>query len=422
MKKLYILPLLAASLLATGCSKDDPFGSSDGVDGDGKLLKSALAVEVKADAIIREQRTRSDANIDDFNLIFTRDGQSAPAAKYKYGEMPEVITLPAGNYTVTATYGEDRDAAWNSPYYLGKSETFEVRAYEITSYIDPIECTLENVMVSILFDSALANSMSDDSYVVVKVGDNDGLKFTSTEAAAETPGYFRHSDETTLVATFYGTVDGAPVVETKSYTNVQKGYHYRLTFALHNHSTGATGDANADVTVDGKVEVIDVARNVELGEDTLLDDSERPSDGSGTQGGGGTEKKEPSITVDAPVSFDKVNTLYTGDLCELHLTSYADGGFQAVTCQIVSSALTPEELATVNLSDNIDLVNTPDSMAESLKSLGFPVNIGGQSSVDLSLTNFVPMLAAFSGVEHDFIITVTDANGTTSKTLKLVCY
>jgi hypothetical protein len=61
-------------------------------------------------------------------------------------------------------------------------------------------------------------------------------------------------------------------------------------------------------------------------------------------------------------------------------------------------------------------------MAESLKTLGFPVNIGGQSSVDLSLTNFVPMLAAFSGVEHDFIITVTDANGTTSKTLKLVCY
>jgi hypothetical protein len=421
MKKLYILPLLAASLLATGCSKDDPFGASSN-GGEGKLLKSALAVDVKADAIIREQKTRSDADLDDFNIIITRDGQSAPTAKYKYGEMPEVISLPEGKYSVTATYGEDRDAAWNSPYYLGKSETFDVRAYEITSYIDPIECTLENVMVSILFDQSLANAMSDDSYVEVKVGDNSGLKFTSTEAAAETPGYFRHTDETTLVATFYGTVDGAPVVETKSYTNVQKGYHYRLTFSLHGHSTGATGDADADVTVDGKVEVIDVTRNVDLGEDSLLDDSERPNEDGGTQGGGGTETKAPAITVDAPVSFDKVNTLYTGDSCELHLTSYADGGFQAVTCQIVSDALTPEELESVSLSDNIDLVNTPASMADALQGLGFPVNIGGKSSVDLSLTKFVPMLAAFAGVEHDFIITVTDANGTTSKTLKLVCY
>ena len=53
MKKIYILPLLAAGMIATGCSKEDPF--SGGSENEGQVLKSALAVDIKADEIERHQ-------------------------------------------------------------------------------------------------------------------------------------------------------------------------------------------------------------------------------------------------------------------------------------------------------------------------------------------------------------------------------
>lgn len=424
MKTAYFLPLCAAALLVTGCSKEDPFGGDSGREG--QFLKSALLVDVKADAIEHQQiRTRAEANLDDFNVIFTRDGQTAPAAKYRYGDMPEVVTLPEGTYTVTATYGEDRDADWENPYYLGKSESFEIRANEIASYVEPIECRLENVMVSISFDAGLLSRMSDDSYVEVKVGDNAGLNFTKTEAAAGKAGFFRHTAETTLVATFHGTVDGAPVVETKSYTDVKKGYHYRLTFKAHDGGSDPTGDADATVVVDGTITTIDVERNVKIDEDQPLDDSERPKDDTGDDPNPPTppvEKKAPEINGVGDIKLDVANNLTDGDACQVNLVSHADGGFTAVTCQIDSPSLDEATLAMFQLTTNLDLANTPDGMAESLVNFGFPANIAGQKEASLDLAKFIQPLAGIgAGLEHKFIITVTDANGSVTKTLILVC-
>lgn len=408
---------MAATLLATGCSKENPF---DGPEAEGQFLKSALSVDVKADAIERNQkRTRAEAELDEFTVVFTRQGQTAPAAKYKYGEMPEVVTLPEGNYTVTALYGEDRPAEWENPYYKGVSDAFEVKAYEITSYVEPIECRLENIMVSISFDSALAAIMSPDSYVEVKVGANDALNFTTAEATLGKAGYFRHTEENTLVATFIGKVDGVETVETKSYTDVRKGYHYRLTFAPHRHDNDPTGDVDSEISVDGSVTIINVETNVELGDDPLLADTDRPTENPVEPTP--DEPKEMDFTAEAPINLDGVNYLTSGDKCELHIVSFSEGGFTALTCDIESPSLTPAELANVGLASHLDLVNTPADMAEVLEGLGFPVNVGGKKKVDFSLTDFVPLLAAFAGVEHHFVISATDANGTVVKTLKLVC-
>lgn len=422
MKNLYILPLCAAALFATGCSKEDPFDGNSGSEG--KFLKAALAVDVKADAIERQKKhTRAEANLDDFNIVFTREGEAAPAAKFRYGEMPEVVALKAGTYTVTATCGEDRDAEWESPYYLGKSEAFEVVANEITSYVEPIECKLENVMVTVSFDPGLASRMSDDSYVEVKVGDNSGLNFSSVEAAAGKAGFFRHTAETTLVATFHGTVDGTSIVETKSLADIRKGYHYHITFKTHDTGGDATGDISSTVLVDGTVTTVDVARDVEIAEDEPLDDSERPTEGPGDDPNPPVvEKKAPEILGEGSIKLDTPNHLTDGDACELKLVSYAEGGFTAVTCQIVSEALSEDLLSSMGLSQNLDLANTPASMAETLGNLGFPVNISGKNEATLNLTSFIGMLAGVaSGQEQKFIITVTDANGSVTKTLILVC-
>lgn len=422
MNKTYIISALAAGLLLTGCGKENPFGTEE--SGEGQFLKSAFAVDVKIDETVRQNvRTRAgEANIDDFTVVFTKDGQSQPYATYKYAEMPDIVVLPVGNYTCSAYYGENRIAEWENPYFMGKSETFEVVENEITSYIDPIECRLENIKVTIDFDPLLKSKMSADSYVEVKVGANSGLNYTIAEAEAGKAGYFMHTAETTLVATFYGDIDGTNTVESKSYKNVEKGNHYKITFKLHNGGQGsATGDVDGDVRVDASVSVTDVERNIQI-EDEILDDSERPKeDPDDPTPPGPSDPKAPEITGVAPINIDGVNVIKIGDSdasCILNVKSTADGGFTTFYCDIESPNLTPEELAGVGLSSHIDIVN-PGELEGALQGLGLPVNVGGQKEVEFNLTAFLPLLGVFGEGQHNFVLTVGDANGTTVKTLIL---
>lgn len=415
MKKLYILPIVAAALALTGCSKENPFeGSQTGAEG--KFMKSALSVELNSDEFSHQNiRTRA-AEVDDFTILFIKDGQQVPAAKYKYAEMPDVVTLPEGSYSVKASYGEDRNAEWENPYFLGESEAFEIKAYEITSYIEPIVCSLENVKVTIDFDPLLRQAMSADSYVEVKLGDNDGLKYTSIEADSQKGGYFRIAAESTLVATFYGTVDGAKTVESKSYNNISKGNHYKVTFRLHPDPNDPSSDVNGEVMVDASVVITNMETNVEVGEDPLLDDNERPREDNGDNPG---EKTAPGITAEAPLNIDIVNDGNSMTTCVLNIHSYAPAGIQEFTCVIDSPTLTPEELESVGLAANLNLAETPANLQGALSGLGFPTNVKGQKDVQFVITNFLPMLAALGESEHHFILTVTDEYGTTQKTLKI---
>lgn len=421
MKRLYILSLAAAAMLATGCSKENPFTGPENQE-EGQLLKSALAVDMKVDETVRKNiRTRADVNLDDFTVIFTKEGQSTPVRKYKYSEMPDVVTLPVGDYVCTATLGENRPAEWENPYFLGRSETFTVNPYEITSYVAPIECRLENIKVSIEFDPMLKSRMSSDSYVEVKVGDNTGLKYTLTETEAGKAGYFMHTAETTLVATFNGKIDGTDAVETKSLRDVAKGNHYKITFKLHDHSGDPTGESDVNVQVDASVTITDIERNVEIGDEPLLDDSERPSEEPVGPGPGPEEPKAPEITGVAPIDLDKLNTIDGTIPVGMKVTSFADGGFEAFDVVIDSPDLTPEELQNVGLSANLNLAVTPDEFAAPLANFGFPVNVKGQKEANIEISTL--LLGMLSGVgaghTHNFIITVTDANGTTVKTLQL---
>lgn len=424
MKKSYIFSFVAVAALAmSSCSKDEGFSGEKG--GEGQLLKAALSMDVKDDATIRKNApTRAGVSADDFTVVITQAGHSEPTAKYLYAEMPEVVTLPAGKYTVIATYGENRNAAWESPYYIGKSEEFEIVAYEINSYIDPIECRLDNVMVSVEFDADLRANMSDDSYVEVKVGDNEGLKYTLAEADAKKPGYFKHVGETTLVATFHGTVDGTPAEEIKTLASVEKGNHYRITFKRHTHGGDATGSAQADVNVDASVTITNVERNVDLAEDQPLDDSERPNEsdpvGPVNPDPGQTEEA-PAVTAQAPIDLSKANVVAAGTNCVINITSSAADGITGFVCDIESPTLTPEELEGVGLSSHLDLVN-PGSLQGTLNGLGLlqGSSVKGLKSVEFNLTGFIPMLAALGPGTHNFVLSVSDANGTTTQTLTLV--
>lgn len=434
MKKyinIFMALVLAFSLAS--CSKEDPFGPwSDGETG--RVLKSALAAELtnaEGFPAVFNRGTRAETpTADDFTVDFIKDGDDAPYASYLYAEMPEVVTLPVGSYKAVAHFGANSSAAWDEPYFEGDT-SFDVEADKITEVVDPIVARLSNVRVSIKFSPSLKANMSNDSRVVVKVGDVGSLEFSAADE--ERSAYFAYvPDSNTLTATFSGAVENYPIVESKVYDNVQPGNHYSITFRLHDVADDEVGSVNSTLTVDASVEVVDLTRELDPDfEDDILEDDLRPIEGNPDVNPGEDPvnpemPSAPVVTAIAPegdfagmvkTDFSKVNN--TNNLyCAFRVVSTAEGGIQGLKVVIESESLNEDALDEVGLAKNLDLVN-PGDKAEALAGLGFPTYVGGRSSVDFDITSFMPMLAALGSGDHQFVITVTDANGTTETILRL---
>lgn len=410
-----------------GCSKEKGF-DEEMSDHEGQVLKTALDMSTTSDQIM-VTRAEQGVDLSNFKINFIKKGETVATKSYTYSEMPDVVTLKVGTYTATAELGQDLNAEWENPYFKGQSEEFDVEAYKITSFISPIECALMNIKATIAFDETLLAAMSPDSYVEVKVGDNPGLNFTSAEATSGKAGYFKHTNENTLVATFHGKVNGSDIVESKSYEGIAKGRWYKLTFKLHQNSGGdPTGGASGEIVVDASVTTEDVNADVTLEDDAPLDDSDRPNWGGGDDPEPPTPDNAPEIiAISQGMVFDTPWSVTAASECEFKIISHAEGGMQEFTCEIISQDLTPEELGSMNLPNVLDLVNepAPDSKYPNYWNVlgndpfNFPTNVGGQSEVIFKLSDFMGMMAVFGNHQHTFRFHVKDANGEVNKDLIL---
>ncbi|MDE5565181.1 MAG: DUF4493 domain-containing protein, partial [Oscillospiraceae bacterium] len=352
-----------------------------------------------------------------------------PVAEYTYSEMPEVVTLPQGKYVVTAYHGGNKEAAWDEPYYYGES-SFSIKKDEVTDDVEPIVAKLANVRVTIVYHASLQGAMSADSHVDVKMGEQ-GTVMTFYPGETKS-AYFKYVNQSqTLAATFTGTVDGGKISQTKTHENVAPGNHYRITFRLHSINQDDPGTVEGSLSVDATVEKVDMNVEVDGSSDpSYLDDDWRPTQGGGEEPEPGPGPDVPVETPPAieagkptdnnmvPVSLDNVNEVEDNTYCVLDITSTAENGIEEFKVVIDSEKLTPDALEGVGLSSKLDLVN-PGSLEGALTGLGFPVNVGGMKKVSFNITGFLPMLGALGEGTHKFILTVSDANGTTTKTLTL---
>lgn len=417
--KLHIDKILAGALLigACACSQDEPFNPDPNAEG--YLNRDAMSVEFKNS----EYLVRSDVNMGDFQVQIRKKaavGEGELVKQYAYSEMPEIVALPVGDYTVNAVYGTNPNAEWDAPYYLGNSD-FTIEADKVTDNLEPVVCKLSNIRVTINFDQTLAETMADDVKVTVKVGQTGSLDFTKETQGRS--GYFAFTPGSqTITATFTGTVDGDEISETKAYDNASPGNHYKVNFALHQAGGEEPGIITGDIIVDATVVTEDMTENIDPTQPSEKDDMrpvesepENPDDPTPPTPPAGNG---PSITAEAPINLDAMNDVTDGMKCILNVTSETENGITVFTVDINSGTLTPDELEGVGLAQHLDLVN-PGSLDEALEGLGFPINVGGKHDVTFNITDFMPMLSILGPADHEFVLTVTDANGTTVKTLKL---
>lgn len=437
------LTLIVAAAMGS-CAKENPFDNVPEAT-TGRFLKSSLKVSVETDGprSLQNRKVRMGAPAAaDFTVDFIKNGETEPEASYLYSEMPEIVTLPIGTYTAVAHYGDNPDAAWETPYYKGQSGAFLINTDDITVVEDPIVCSLANVRVTVQFDPALLAVMGADCKVNVVVGKKGSLDYTKDDVNRS--GYFAYvEDSQTLAAVFTGEVEGAYANETKAYENVKPGNHYFITFKLHDAGEEDPGDITGKgedgvIHVDATVETTDENRELDPGEETIPD-TMRPQESEpeqpGQPGGPGTDQPGqeeptgslPSVTVKAPLNIDADNELTMGAKVEFVIDSHADSGFEGFLVYIDSNVLDADELAQVGIPVNIDLINADASLQGSLKGLGFPVGdeVKGAKHLEFDINDFVDTLLLLASNSDkpekyfNFKLTVTDTNGTTEKTLRL---
>lgn len=421
MKNYNIDKVLIATLLfgACACSQEEPFINPE--DGEGFLNRDAMAVEFKnAEHLVR---SRADVNMGDFQVQIRRKaatGEGEIVKQYAYSEMPEIVALPVGDYTVNAVYGTNPHAEWDAPYYLGNSE-FSIEANKITDDLDPVVCKLSNIRVTINFDQELSEALGENAKVTVRVGQTGSLEYTKETQGHS--GYFAFTPGSqTITATFTGIIDGDEISETKAYDNASPGNHYKISFALHQAGGGLPGSITGSVVVDATVTTEDMTENIDPGQDYPEDDM-RPVEDPDTPPVGPDDPnpptdKGPEVTASEGIDLEAVNDITDGMTCELYITSKAEGGVTAFTVDIISDTLTADELEGVGLSSHLDMVN-PGDLAEALEGLGFPINVGGMKEITFAITDFLPMLSALGPGNHEFRLTVKDADGTKTLSLKL---
>lgn len=425
--------LMAVALLA-GCDDWEPAGTKFAANTGGVNL-GEMAVDVNTNTT-----PASRAGVDTSGYIVTVADENGATVVYNdsectwtYADMPEVITLPVGSYTINVESHKVEKAAWDAPYFAGSKE-FEVKDGEITA-IGTVTCVFSSIKVTVKFADDLAKVMEAGSQAEVVANDEGSLTWTATETRT---GYFEALDgSTTLVATFTGTIKGQSITRTKAFTDVEKGKYYIITFSL---KTGPaipdeTGSINPDggITVDSEIEEADENGNIDAPEEPDTPDA-RPDN---------EEWPDPNIP-DGPDNPDNP----TGDTIDFDLTGsglllgegnenptdatpavvniYASAGINNLKVTISSDNSSFIDSAGELLPLSFDLAHIDDAkQAESFSNdLGLPVNDqvlgkGIDEPVVFDVTALLPLLDAFPG-QHKFSLEVIDMNGNKKSTVLVI--
>ncbi|MDD4819819.1 MAG: DUF4493 domain-containing protein [Flavobacteriales bacterium] len=340
-----------------------------------------------------------------------------------YTSIPEIVSLPADNYTITAANGTLKEAAWEAPYFLG-SRNFTVSIQELSSV--QLICKLANVKVTMGFSQEFLSQLKEVK-AVVSNGASGILEFSSTETRA---GYFSVPSDGVLTVTVIAkrVSNDATVQETLRLTEVEARQWHKI-----NVGVATSGSSSFELTIDDSL--------IEKDDDVFIPDGDDIIDNGGDDGNWGDdtdptpptdpdEKAAPSITG---ASFN--GTAFDITKAVNIATAEADG------CTLDVRIKTADNTVTIqNLFVTINAPTIPDVMLEELGLLGEfdmanldptsttystlsndPINlidpsdpVKGKNDYTFSVGKFMSMLAGLGTGTNQFNIRVVDSNAKTS--------
>ncbi len=213
-----------------------------------RQLNGLLSLDLDNSPVV-EVVTKADGNavsIDDFNVYISSDNASF---SYIYKDMPPVVTVPVGFYTVSADNVTEAESlsqpdVWGQVRYSGQTPVQEVKAgTQPTSYT--LTCTMANTAVSVVFGENIDKHFSNYS-VTVYTDESRKLVYDTENTASQTPavGYFLPK---TLAYEFTGTFleDEEPMTIRGSKV-LSPATHLHLTFRI-SEQNGSVGKPSISV-------------------------------------------------------------------------------------------------------------------------------------------------------------------------------
>ncbi len=432
MKNIFLIcfTLMVVLFTFSACHSEKMETGTTDVTGQLSLASMKMEVDLKVDTVYPQSR----AGVDVSNFLLTiKNSQGEQVEQYTYSEMPEIISLPVGTYTVVASSAEAATNGFDVPFYTGSTEQFTIKENELTE-VSALTCRLANVMISVEYDEELRKLMGEDvvTTVTIKEKTRDMIKEYSLDIpSSETRKAYliAPASVSPMDITLKGTIDGEFVTEVNRVDEVQAGQYNIIKYTLSpvddgNNSEG--GNLNIAINIDSSMTSSDETVGVNPGEEPGIEDfptegGEEPDQGGESEGDGeGTDQNIPTIegTSFNKVPFDIDNDRLTiSGAAELQVTIGAPNGIANLFVEIISETL---DVSEVGLPKSFDLAY-PGENSDALSGLGFPVGdeVIGQTEVLFDISTFTALLPTFKG-NHDFKIRVVDSKGLeVTKTLKI---
>lgn len=419
MKKIFLIyfTLIASTLIFCACHTE----SMDNIvntKGELKLSSMKIGVDMDVDVVYLESRAESGVDLSNY-IVTIYDQYSQQVGQWTYSEMPEIVSLAVGTYTVEVKSAAEPTNGFDVPYYEGIA-TCEIKENQVTD-VPAISCKLANMLFTVEYDESFQDKISEDVVTTITIGENS-LQIPASESRK---AYLIAPDSETasMEVNLKGTIDGEVIDYSEHFDNVKSGVHNIIKYQFIPVSDGsvAGGAFSVSIAIDSSLTGSDESVSVNPGQEPGIDDF--PTGGG--EGGDaptivGTKFNGNSFDIsndvlEVPVNMDMEHPL------PLQVTLSAANGIAHVYVTIDSETLTEDILTGVNLAASFDLAE-PGELEAGLKGLGFPTGdaVVGQTTILFDVTGFTPLLGLYGAASHNFIIRLIDQQGLeVTQTLKI---
>lgn len=222
--KSYVFACMLA-ILALSCHKEDL-----GKDKPSGTLKIKVGLYISVGEV--KENLKSTSGAEDFKVVIYNSADEAVLEFNKASELPDEIRLETGSYYVTASSDNNLPAAFDNPYYFGRSDTFTITAGGQQSVV--VNCELSNTVVAVIYSDQVRNNFSDYSTTVSSSAGS--LVFNRTEIR---PGYFQPLDLSIQAILTWQKPDGT--FESKTLNGTILNPQPRRKYEIHVDAAGGEG-------------------------------------------------------------------------------------------------------------------------------------------------------------------------------------
>ncbi len=411
MKKIIYMAMAVAATVFAGCKENIV-----------EVSNSGLQLTITADDSYVDKVVKSESAVDFSNFVVSIEKKDGKYTKeWTCAELPALIELAPGEFTVTVASPASEPVAWNQPVY-GAVKDFTI----VEGVVTPVDivCTLQNMKNSVYCSQHLVDELTTfqvtvtnpDGHLVWSADEvgiytqaEDGTKTIVREPAKQ--GYFTVKDLDVTV-NGYRAVDNSTATLSYQIKDVAPRDHHILYVDAY-----VTGQSAISLSIDSSV----IDRNVDMVIPGIDPDDENVDDDIET-GWGQEEDQQPGenqpVEPEQPVSIaPTLEWPANPDFAKMDIE-------QGMSVELMVYA--PEKIKgfIVYVSDNflgaiqmlvpgaeyLDLIY--DEVAKDQLGTMLPVGdqLLGQTEVAFSLSKLVPMIAAVGNQGEDYIFTleVTD--------------